>query len=268
MSIESATQEAQEHFQRALDMLQSEDYESAAGEALLASKANKAPFPEAELLAAHAYYGGAGSGGDFLNQLEKVVKLDPSDAGSWLLLALQARSVRESLFELAVEQKDLGTHRKADKYFKMSQHAFQEARSRYPSFLNSSAQAHALSFLLGYDLPIQAGDFIAKSDTMPIKDALAWYQIAADYNIEAILAKMKASGAYTEEEDLARLRTELEEVKATANRKQALLENSATAKKPRNKGMERTMNQKLLINAAILLVFLLFICWGLYALIT
>ena len=30
MSIESATQEAQEDFQRALELLQSEDYESAA----------------------------------------------------------------------------------------------------------------------------------------------------------------------------------------------------------------------------------------------
>lgn len=268
MAISSASETAQQHFYRALEMWQREDYESAAGEALLASKANKAPFSEAELLAAHAYYGGAGTGADFLNQLEKVVKLDPADAGSWLLLALQARTVRDSLFELAVDKKDLGTHRKADKYFKMSQRAFQEARNRYPSFLNSSSQEHALSFLLGYELPIEAGDFIAKSDTMSIKDALAWYQIAADYNVEAILAKMKASGAYTEEEELAELRTGLEEIKAAASRKQVLLENSATAKRPRNKGLERTMNQKLLINAAILLLVLLFVCWGLYALIT
>lgn len=267
MAISSANETAQEHFYHAFVLWQNEDYESAAAEALLASKANKASFPEAELLVAHCYAVGEGfSGQDLVKQLEKVVKLDPADAGSWLLLALQTRVVRDKLFASAIERNSTSLHRDADKYFKMSQKAFREARSRYPAFTRS--QAHALSFLLSSDLPIRAGEYVAQSDTMPVKDALDWYQIVIDYDTEAILSAAKTAELFIDEEALTELRAEIEETKTTALRKKTLLENSATAKKKRNTFVERTLSQKLLINLAILVLVILFLCWGLYALIT
>ncbi len=258
---------ARQHFFTALELYQNEEYEAAAAEALLASKANNAPFPEAELLVAHCYADGEGfSGEDLVKQLEKIVKADPDDAGSWLLLALQTRSVRDRLFAGAIERNSVSWHRDADKYFKKSQKAFKEARERFPAF--TRRPAHAFSFWLSGNLPILAGDYVTESETMPIKDAFSWYQTVIDYDTEAIASAMKNAGVFEEEEELADVRRGIEEAKTTARRKLALLENSAASKKKRNTGVERTMNQKLLINIVVATAVFLFLCWGLYALIT
>ena len=267
MTVSSANEKAQAHFFRAMEFWQNEDHANAAGEALLASKANNAPFPEAELLVAHCYSVGEGfSGEDLVQQLEKVVKRDPDDAGSWLLLALQTRDVRDRLFQGAIERKSASWHRDADKYFKKSQKAFQEALSRFPAFARS--QRHVFSFFLSPKLPIIAGDYVAQSDTMPIKGAYDWYQVVADYDVPTIIANARAEELFTDEETLTELEVELEEMKSSALRKKMLLENSATAKTKRNTGVERTMNQKLFLNIAIAAVVFLLLCWGLYALIT
>lgn len=267
MTINAASEISLQHFYQALEFWGKGDFQAAAGEALLASKANNGSFPEAELLVAHCYAIGEGfTGEDLVNQLEKIVKIDPADAGSWLLLALQTRHVRDRLFEGAVERKSVSWHRDADKYFKKSQKAFQESLSRFPAFARS--QSHAFSFLLSGELPIQAGDYIAESDTIPIKGAYDWYQVVINYDVQTILTNYRAEGIYENEEDLVEVGKEIEEYKSTALRKKTLLENSATAKKKRNTGVERTMNQKLLINIAIAAIVFLFLCWGLYALIT
>lgn len=264
-SIMSET--ARRHFFTALELYENEEYEAAAAEALLASKANNGTFPEADLLVAHCYWVGEGfSGEDLVKQLEKIVKADPDDAGSWLLLALQTRTVRDKLFAGAIERKSVSWHRDADKYFKKSQKAFHEARARFPAFTRSPR--HAFSFYLSGNLPLLAGDYVVESETMPIKDAFGWYQTVLDYDAEAIASAMKNAGVFEEEDELADVRKNIEEVKTTAQRKLALLENSAASKKKRNTGVERTMNQKLLINIVVAAVVFLFLCWGLYALIT
>lgn len=267
MTVAEANPAAQEHFFRALTLWQQDQYEAAAGEALMAAQVNGRPFPEAEVLVADCYWRDERFNRlDLIKQLEKVVKLDPGDAGSWLQLAIVARTARDDLFDLAKEQKSVAGHYDADKYFKLSQRAFQEARSHFAAY--SRSPAHALSFLFSYNTPLRAGDYIARSDTMPIQQAYDWYQVAADYDIDAILAAMKAGGLYTDEESLSQIRTDIENAKATALRKKVVLSNSAEATRKRNTAVERTVNQKILINVAIAAVVFLLLCWGLYALIT
>lgn len=267
MTMIGVNEIARDHFFRALSLWQQDQHEAAAGEALLAAQANGRPFPEAEVLVADCYWRDERFDRlDLIKQLEKVVKIDPDDAGSWLQLAIVARTARDDLFEYANQEKSVAAHRDADKYFKLSQKAFQEARARFAAY--SRSPAHALSFLLSYNNPLRAGDYIAQSDTMPIQQALDWYQVAADYDTGAIISAMQTGGLYTDQETLGRIRADIEEVRATAMRKKVVLQNSAEVTRKRNTAVERTMNQKLLINVAIAAVVFLLLCWGLYAIIT
>ncbi len=264
-SLDSIPENALMHYGKAFEFNTAEQYADAAGEALLAIKASNIPFLAAERLLATSYLRGGGSHDDGIKQLEKLTKLDPADAGNWLRYAFHNRLKRDALFETANEFKDLGMHREADGYFKRSQKAFEQARNRYPAFLGNYPDAEAIIETI--EQPLVVGDYIAEHETMAIEDAKFWYQTAANYNVSNIMLRLGDSdmlgGA-----DLSEVQTELENLRATAERKLALLENSVSAKKPRNKAVERTLNQKLLINIAIAAIIFLFLCWGLYALIT
>lgn len=256
---------AMDHYISAWNFYRSEKYEDAAGEALLAIKTSPQPFVSAERLLAYCYSRGVANPDDTLKQFQKVTKLAPEDAGSWLTIAIVARDEREVYLAAAEKAKNLSLHRDADRYHKLSQTAFGEALKKFPAFAKDPNQLDA--FITTMELPIVAGDFIAESKTMPVQDAFAWYRIAAGYDVEAVVDAADKTSLYSEDE-IAELRNDLEEIKAKAYRKEALLESSSTVNQKRNKFAERTLGQRMLINVAIIFVVLLFACWGLYALFT
>ncbi|MCW5847589.1 MAG: hypothetical protein KIS95_10185 [Anaerolineae bacterium] len=262
--FDSIPEAALMHYGKAFQFKIAEQYADAAGEALLAIKASPVPFLAAERLLASSYLAGGGSHDDGIKQLEKLTKLDPDDAGNWLRYAFHSRLKRDALFETAKEFKSAGMHREADGYFKRSKKAFEQARSRYTAFLNNYPDADAIIETI--EQPLVVGDYIAEHETMDIQEAKFWYQTAANYDVSGLMTRLANSDLVSG--DVSEVQAELENLRATAERKLALLENSTSANKPRNKFVERSMNQKLLINVAIAAIVFLLLCWGLYALIT
>jgi tetratricopeptide (TPR) repeat protein len=192
MTNDNILEQALEHFNRGLELLDEDAYQDASAEFLLAVRANASkPYVMAERMIATAYRGMIESDNELeraVDQYKRVTSLDPNDAGSWLWLALLMDSAALD-FQLAGfqvqkargrQQIDLALKgRRGRKYEKEARKAFAKAEQTFPLF--SQENSEPLTISLALEAAYATGEYftsIEKSES--VRKGIHWFSQCLD----------------------------------------------------------------------------------------